>query len=489
MALDITRGLFGIELPASSLSEDQAQALAFAQLSPEQAVRASGMMSGKMLGRGVGDLGRAAFGGITGVDIRNPDERRQAAQMRVLQTIKERGIDPEDPEAYLPVIARAFQEEGLVEDALKAATALQNMRVGRVKGEAEVAAKRASALKDLSEADPTVRYQKLAASGHFKPESIEKFKQTGNYNDLLLNAKGVQKVETDEGVYLVPESTMHDRSTWERVGDVKKTVGGTQDREVAATKMNALKDKHRMSGENDEDMMARLSMSDDPKARNDAAMIRALAAAAVGTDHAEQLSGGGVKLTETESTLFGYSKAAEFALPIFQKNWGAVPPPSLDTVRAIVNNVAAKSPNTPMTLDMILTAVPDKAVRQYIGDAFGVLLPVLRKDTGAAIAASEWINYFNTYIPEATDNPQSMKDKMARLNERVVGMKALADSPRFRAFNERYKKLMGTEAKNSKEAILSKARGMDAKELAAYMRTLNPEQKKILNAWLDSEED
>jgi hypothetical protein len=499
MALDITRGLFGIEVPESS-DQDLKDAVTFAQLSPEQSVRASGMMSGTMLGRGLGNLARAGIGYATGEDVRTPDEKRQAAGRRALQYIQQGGVNPEDPEAYLPLVAKAFQEEGLTEDALKAATALNGLRMAKGKlavdqtnaaaatANAAAAAIRArtDAAKETREGSVATKIQELAKTGKYTPESLKKYEVSGNINDLIGDNKKVQKVETKDGVYLVPEDTMNDSKTWVRVGDVVRTAGSSQDRETAAQKLQLLMSKHRKTDEFDSDMLARLTEG-TPEQRNDAAMMRALAAAAVGTDHAGRVLGEGEKLTEGEQQLFGYAKAADFASNIYTQNWSGKNLPDMSKFKAALQAVSDKDPKAPMTLQFLLTMAPDAETRRYIGDAFGMLLPVLRKDTGAAIAASEWFNYFNTYIPESTDLPESRRDKEKRMGERIIGMRALVSAPKYRMYSKRYDEMMAAQGTPPKVIrpvadIQAEGRAAKAKGEEAYKKWLSELDPEEYNA-------
>lgn len=496
MALDITKGLFGVNL-SSAQDADEDLAIRMAQLSPSGAIRASGMMAGSMMGRGLGDLARAGVGYATGMDTRTPDEKRQAAQFTAIKMIKDQGIDPDDPASYLPVVARAFQSQGLLEEALKAATALEQLKGTRKKFDIESAKAGADVLKARTDADTERRLsslahktQELAKTGKFTPASLSQYAETGNINDLIGDNKKVQKVETKEGVYLVPEDTMQDKKTWVRVGDIARSAGSAEDRETAAVKLQALMTKHRKTDEFDADMIARLSEG-NPEERNDAAMMRALAAAAVGTDHAGRILGEGEKLTESEQQLFGYAKAADYASAIYNNNWSGKPLPDVSKLKAALQATADKNPNTPMTLQLLLTMAPDAETRRYIGDAFGMLLPVLRKDTGAAIAASEWFNYFNTYIPESVDLPQARLDKEKRMAERIIGMKALTSAPKYRMYNKRYEEMMANApavgkkevVPRPKEAIQAEGRAAKAKGEEAFKKwkaSLSPEELALI---------
>lgn len=505
MALEITKGLFGIEIPGDKLSQDEASALAFAQLSPTASVRASGMMAGSMLGRGAADVGRVALGAYTGADVRTPEEKRRSAEMKVVARLKEGNINPGDPAAYLPIVAQAFNEEGLVEEALKAANALNSLKAqattlstAQTKAQADMIGALASASKagtdaaeEARKAGPEYKAQELAKTGHFTPASIESFKKSGNLNDLTSLNKKVQKVETKDGVYLVPEDTMSDQKTWVRVGDPVRAAGSSADRETAAVKLQALMSKHRASNEEDSDMLARLQ-SGTPEQRNDAAMMRALAAAAVGTDHAGRVLGEGEKLTEGEQQMFGYAKAAEFGEKIYKTNWASKPLPDVSKFKAALQSVASNDPNSKMSLQLLLTMSPDAETRRYIGDAFGVLLPVLRKDTGAAIAASEWVNYINTYIPQSNDLPEARMDKEKRLNERIVGMRALIAVPKYRVYTKRYDEMMadeqakvGAPRERSEEdlaALGRTAQKLGPEAVQQFLKSLSPAERAIVDA-------
>lgn len=497
MALDITRGLFGIELPSDSLSADQAQALAFAQLTPDQAIRASGMMSGKMMGRGIAELGRAGLGAVTGVDVRNPDEKRQSAQMRVLQAIKEGNINPEDPEAYLPLVAKAFQEEGLVEDALKAATALRGLQVQKAKMTVEESKAKADMLEALTKAakekregSPADAAREFAKTGKYTSESISEFLKTGDVSSLK-NIPGWKTVETSEGMYVMPENVTADSAVAQKIR-VGSSTKGLEGREKAKARedLQVLLAENLKPGERVGDMLIRLETG-DPLTRN---KIYALAKEVHGADNVKQALDTLENPTEGVLKLMTYVPRMQEEVARFNQKWGNRPSPvTVNSLKGALEIVRSTEPNQAISSTIILNAISDPVMREYITDAMSTFYPDVRLQTGAAISAAEWRTAFEQMVPYADDTPSSIKSKKER---RVQYMQnhydTLNATPAGRRFLARREIAAdkATDAKAKREEIIKKAQSFTTgAELQAYMRTLTKDQRAILQKWIDSEED
>jgi hypothetical protein len=193
------------------------------------------------------------------------------------------------------------------------------------------------------------------------------------------------------------------------------------------------------------------------------AMLMSYGKSAVGADNVMTALGEAKPLTEAQSNLFDFASAAVKARSIVErKGWGTARPyPKVDeSFLANLQTEALKNPNAPMTLNMLVPKVGDKETREFLADYFGYLLPVLRTDTGAAIAASEWVNYFYTYVPMGNANPSDNESRIERLNGRTNAMmvNAKADT----GVRRRVERLEAEEAKQTKGATLLKA-GREAK--------------------------
>lgn len=484
MALDITRGLFGIELPASSLDDDQAQALAFAQLSPDQAVRASGMMSGSMLGRGIGNLGRAAVGHFTGADVRTPDEKRQAAQMRAIQMIKEGGINPDDPAAYLPIVARAFQEQGLVEDALKAVTALEGLKLNRgklavdeAKAGAAVLAERTRAAAEAREASTGDKVQKLAQTGKFVPKSLAKFATTGKYEDLQLEDKDeFIELDTDKGIVLVPKATAADKSTWIQAGTKRTDL--TSDERLLGRWNELLKKATSDDGSLNWNNLTQAELAEMKGLSSNDKILGKQGARAFFDDLAVDL---GVEESKALASIIrGEVFDAQFTE--LANTW--LPKANTKGLTAWFQAMQ-EAGEKGVTATAAMGILKDPETSRYVASAIRFINAILRRESGAAVTEAEWMRYGVGYIPMPGDGPEAIKEKEAA---RKLWLQSEVDAftPPMRSLYKKSSVKAGMSAGgNPKRPVIERAAEIyasgDEAKWRAFYKSLTPEEREELN--------
>jgi hypothetical protein len=238
-------------------------------------------------------------------------------------------------------------------------------------------------------------------------------------------------------------------------------------------------DRYGKDGAEAEVVFERMRRADGPGF----AQLMALAKEAVGADNIQQALGGSKPLTVEQGQLFDYGSAALLASDIItRKQWGtpANPFPKIDD--SFLKNLqvaVAKNPNAPMTLDMVLASVGDKKTREYLADYFGALLPVLRKDTGAAIAGSEWINYFNTYVPSGNASAEDNATRIERMQGRIDALQvAIEKDPNMKRRMDGLRELQAK--RTAGKDLLTQGRAAKAKGPEAYriwFTGLTPEQQ------------
>jgi len=166
MAQDsIVGGLFGITPESLDLAQrqrDEAMAIQYAGLDPMQRAAYGTFMAGQQLGRGIGSL----------LGIEDPQLKMVTQRQQIM-----RGIDPNDPEALskASILASEMGDPRL-------AAGLAEQRRKALESQALVAQR----LRERQAADP---FNKLVESGKYTPESLSKFRESGNVADLILVEK------------------------------------------------------------------------------------------------------------------------------------------------------------------------------------------------------------------------------------------------------------------------------------------------------------
>lgn len=145
----------------------QAMDLQRAKLSPEERLYMMGAQGGRAVGQGIGAL--------FGVDVQDPMVKK-ATQLRALAN----EFDTTTAEGMMQ-FARAAQQI----DPRAGALAAQQAQ-GMMKTQSEIAKN----LRERAAADP---FQKLVESGKYTPESLAKYKDSGNVSDLMLSRPESQR--------------------------------------------------------------------------------------------------------------------------------------------------------------------------------------------------------------------------------------------------------------------------------------------------------
>jgi hypothetical protein len=175
--------LFGPSLAqaqAGLMQEDEAITSKLAQLTPEQQLTRVALQGGRQAGR--------ALGGLFGIE--DPRLKEAAQQEAIFKELKDNGVDFKDPEKLYSALSDAYQARGMVDKAIVTAAKLEDIKATKLKSEAEFGLKSAQTTKALAEAAKAQREQISSPFGKvdpdkFTPESLNKFQQTGNYQDLV----------------------------------------------------------------------------------------------------------------------------------------------------------------------------------------------------------------------------------------------------------------------------------------------------------------
>jgi regulator of RNase E activity RraB len=461
----ITRSLFGLDprgaadmIRQRDTKTDSDEAYRLAQLTPEQQSTYIASRGGAMAGRNVVDLA----GGLMGVDTTPRPVKLAQTTQAIMRQLQQEGYDPNNVFEIRKQLSRRLAEQGFETEAAALAGEVRDEEMKDSVARATIVGKVAQAKKDTVDAQRTPA-MRLAETGKFTPESLKIWETSGNFADLkLTDPDNWTAVETADKVYLVnSKGDPKDPANRVELGPAKKT-GGAVEVQNQLNFQSALKsawEKFGRDGAEADVVMDRMRKA-DPQGY---AMLMSYGKSAVGADNVMTALGEAKPLTEAQSNLFDFASAAVKARSIVErKGWGTARPyPKVDeSFLANLQTEALKNPNAPMTLNMLVAKVGDKETREFLADYFGYLLPVLRKDTGAAIAASEWVNYFNTYVPMGNANPSDNESRIERLNGRTNAMmvNAKADT----GVRRRVERLEAEEAKQTKGATLLKA-GREAK--------------------------
>lgn len=190
--------LFGPSLAqtqAALAQEDEAITAKLAQLTPEQGLVRIAMQGGRQAGR--------ALGGLFGIE--DPRLKEAAQQEAIFKELKDSGVDFTDSEQLYPALINAYQSRGMIDKAIVAAAKYEDVKSTSLKTQAELGLKGAQTEKALAEAAKAQREKLDTPFGKvdpdkFTPESLDKFRESGNYADLVAKpdkAKATPSVGTD----------------------------------------------------------------------------------------------------------------------------------------------------------------------------------------------------------------------------------------------------------------------------------------------------
>lgn len=159
---------------------------------------------------GVADIGitsaqRAArsLGGLFGIE--DPRLKEAAQQEAIFKELKDSGVDFTDSEQLYPALINAYQSRGMIDKAIVAAAKYEDVKATSLKTQAELGLKGAQTEKALAEAAKAQREKLDTPFGKvdpdkFTPESLDKFRESGNYKDLVAKpdkAKALPSVGSD----------------------------------------------------------------------------------------------------------------------------------------------------------------------------------------------------------------------------------------------------------------------------------------------------
>lgn len=183
------QSLFGpsiYDVQQQQMQQDQANAIAQARLTPYQSIRAGMGMAGTQAGRSIGGL----FG------VEDPKLKEAAARQELKNAISAQW-DGEDPAEAYKIMAREATRLGLTQEAIAAAAQVKAAEESRTMGELkrnllEAQIGKTGAQKTQAEAlaEKARKEQEVKLFGNvdpakFTPESLEAFKQSRNYKDLV----------------------------------------------------------------------------------------------------------------------------------------------------------------------------------------------------------------------------------------------------------------------------------------------------------------
>lgn len=488
--LNITKSLFGvgpaafgIQPAADELGRVEQRAVATAGLDAMQQARYIANRGASLAGFG---LGKAAIeGGLFGEEAQDPRLKLAQTTQAIMRDLTMENFNFNNPVEVKKEVARRLVAAGFPQQATALAQEAQMDLLNQQKLQAETGAKQAAAIKDLTQAtNEQSPMQRLIATGKFTPASLAKYNQTNDIKDLVLADDNYALANTAEGVFLYdkrdPNAPRIRVGSPVTEGDAKAKL-----RTSLSALMREVTAKYEQPGDTPEMVIERLKAADMNTWRELAAMAKE----AVGADNLSEYFGAMKPLTEAQENLVNYSATATHAKKVIdEKGWGTKRAlPDLTKVMNALQAAAAKNPNQTIPLEVVLNQYGDKDTREYLADYFGYLLPVLRKDTGAAIANSEWVNYFQTYIPQSNANESDNKSRVERLNERERIFRGMVEgNPNTRKARDTIIRLRAKEeeAVKAKAGLVGAGRAAKAKGREEYIRwynTLTPEQREQYN--------
>jgi hypothetical protein len=226
--------------------------VAEAQLAIEQQDQQN-VRQGRTGWAGVADIGitsaqRAArsLGGLFGIE--DPRLKEAAQQEAIFKELKDSGVDFTDSEKLYPALINAYQSRGMIDKAIVAAAKYEDVKSTSLKTQAELGLKGAQTEKALAEAAKAQREKLDTPFGKvdpdkFTPESLDKFRETGNYADLVAKpdkAKAPPSVGTDrEAVSLeLYNKNFMDLTQPERVAVNKRVEEAAKSRQTTNVVLN-----------------------------------------------------------------------------------------------------------------------------------------------------------------------------------------------------------------------------------------------------------
>jgi hypothetical protein len=241
------QSLFGpsiYDVQQQQMQQDRENAIAQARLTPYQSIRAGMGMAGTQAGRSIAGL----FG------VEDPKLKEASARQELKNAISAQW-DGQDPAEAYKIMAREATRLGLTQEAIAAAAqvkaAEESKTMGELKrglleaqtGQAVARGKQAEALAEKARKEKLDTPFGKVDPDKFTPESLDKFRETGNYADLVAKpdkAKAPPSVGSDrEAVSLeLYNKNFMELTQPERVAVNKRVEEATKSRQTTNVVLN-----------------------------------------------------------------------------------------------------------------------------------------------------------------------------------------------------------------------------------------------------------
>ncbi len=450
--MNVVRTLFGVN-PDTELMNQTQQDLAnidrvqvgTAGLDAMQSARFIANRGAAAAGYG---LGKAAVNsGLFGEQAVDPRVRAAQATQAILQQMQQEGFDASDPIRVKKELALRLGQAGLMREATQLADQVRMEELTEQEKRAKIAKDAAGTVKDLTDArNSQTPLEKLTATGKFTPASLALYKQTGNVEDLALADDKYEKVETDDGVFMVNKTNPDERV---RLGDNKQSTSTDQ---WMLNKWN---------------FYSRKAL--DPKT-------------------------GQLDWSVEESKALASVLRAE----AFDKEFTAITKqwlPKGDSASVAKFQAALKDAGSDgIAPAMVYNLLKDPQAARYVSSAIRYINAILRRESGAAVTESEWQRYAAGFIPLPNDTPEAIAEK-ERARKLWPQTEVDAFSPAMRnayknAASRRTDMVPGSARLNLQNPLVAagvaaKRQGQEA--YRAWWATLSPEEKATFKKELNAE--
>jgi hypothetical protein len=404
--MNVTRSLFGLgpaalglKPAADEVSQVENRAIAASGLDAMQYARYTANRGAALAGHG---LGKAALqSGLFGEQAIDPRVKLAQTTQAVMRQVAANGIDPTDTVAFRKAVAQGLGQAGYPNEANMLMAEVQQEELEVNTKRVLIDKNRAAAAKDESDVrNAQTPFQKIIATGKFTPASLSLFQKTGNVEDLSLADDKYEKVETDDGVYMVNKTDPKDRL---RIGD-NKSSESTDQWMLNKWRMFTSKATDPKTGKLD---WSKLTAAEQAEAKAIASSTRVFGkegALAYFGDLAQNLG------VEESKALAGVLRAEAFNKEFtgITREW--LPKGDVQSVMAFeaaLKNAGAQG----IAPAMVFNKVKDPQAARYISSAIRYINAILRRESGAAVTESEWQRYGAGYVPMPNDTPEAIAEK------------------------------------------------------------------------------
>jgi hypothetical protein len=487
--MNVVRTLFGVN-PDTELMNQTQQDLAnidrvqvgTAGLDAMQSARFIANRGAAAAGYG---LGKAAVNsGLFGEQAVDPRVRAAQATQAILQQMQQEGFDASDPIRVKKELALRLGQAGLMREATQLADQVRMEELTEQEKRAKIAKDAAGTVKDLTDArNSQTPLEKLTATGKFTPASLALYKQTGNVEDLALADDKYEKVETDDGVFMVNKTNPDERV---RLGDNKQSTSTDQ---WMLNKWNFYSRKalDPKTGQLD---WSRLTAAELAEAKAIASSTRVFGkegALAYFGDLAQNL---GVEESKALASVLR-AEAFDKEFTAITKQWL----PKGDSASVAKFQAALKDAGSDgIAPAMVYNLLKDPQAARYVSSAIRYINAILRRESGAAVTESEWQRYAAGFIPLPNDTPEAIAEK-ERARKLWPQTEVDAFSPAMRnayknAASRRTDMVPGSARLNLQNPLVAagvaaKRQGQEA--YRAWWATLSPEEKATFKKELNAE--